>query len=308
MPRAFVPDPRLAPFLALVEDWLRTLHSRGKATTTRDTYRYALRSLGASLLAQGVEPVPTAITRQVLETWLGSLRDAGRSEQTRLIYIQAARGWLAWLVDEDELPSDPSKRVHVTAPPMPTTQIPTTATLRRILATCEGRSFVERRDHAIIRVLLDTGLRRAECARIALADIDWDRNLIHLVGKGGRQRVVRFGLRTRTALDAYLRTRRRTQPPHADSPALWIGRSGPLTGPTLYDIVRARAAQAGIDLHPHQLRHYFAHQFRSKGGQDGDLMALGGWTTRNMLDRYGAVSAQERALEAHERFSPGDDL
>jgi len=68
--------------------------------------------------------------------------------------------------------------------------------LVRPLKTCEGRDFTSRRDTAIILLLVDTGMRRAECVGMTVDDVDLDQRMVWVLGKGHRPRALPLGRKT----------------------------------------------------------------------------------------------------------------
>jgi site-specific recombinase XerC len=114
--------------------------------------------------------------------------------------------------------------------------------LRRLLKACDGRDFAARRDTAIIRLLIDTGLRRGECAGIMLDDLDLDDQVVTVLGKGRRPRVLAYGRKTALALDRYLRAR--ASHPHTALPNLWVGRNGAMTPSGVFQVVADRGSPA----------------------------------------------------------------
>jgi integrase len=166
---------------------------------------------------------------------------------------------------------------------------------------------VSRRDTAIILLLVDTGMRRAECVGITLDDLDLDQRIVRVPGKGRRPRALPIGRKTAVALDRYLRVREGHRFAHL--PDLWLGLRGRMTPSGIYQVVHGRARAAGLpDMHPHQLRHAFASSWLAEGGTENELMLVAGWKSRIMIDRYTRATASERARASHARLSPADRL
>lgn len=238
---------------------------------------------------------------------------AGHSAAYASNLYRAIQQFVKWALVEEEMTRSPL--TGTASPQVPEQPVPvlTAEQLRALLRACEGKDFMSRRDMAIVRLFADTGIRLAELAGLRVEDVDLDHREAVVLGKGRRRRTVVYGHKATLALDRYLRVRAAQR--RADLPELWLsttGRAGhgPMTASGIYQMLERRGQAAGVDgLHPHVLRHTWAHFARLEGRlHDDEVMRLAGWRSRSMLNRYAASAADERARDAGKRSSLGDQL
>jgi site-specific recombinase XerD len=283
-----------------------SLRSRNRSPKTIKSYLEAVDLYRDFAIKAGFPTAVDRINRDCVETFIADQLERWAPKTAQIRY-GALRQFFKWCVDEGEISDSPMAKMgppSVSEVPVP---IVGDDDLKKLLKVSEGTTFDARRDTAILRLFIDCGLRLGEVAGLAIADVDWDLEVVTVVGKGSRPRSVPFSSKTSQALDRYMRIRKKHT--HGRTDALWLGPKGQLTTNGIAQMLRRRCATAGIDqLHPHQLRHTAAHVAAKSGLGDSDMMRVFGWRSRQMLNRYGASAADERARDAYKKLAPGDRL
>lgn len=296
----------------LIASWVRSLTTANLSPRTIRSYRDSALLLADYLAGQGMPTDAAGITREHVQSFVNDQLARWRPT-TAGVRFASLRVFFRWLVEEGEVRESPMARMRKPRLPEYLAAIPRRDDLERLLADCEGASFEDRRDLAIVRTFLSTGARLAEVAGMRWTpsdpttnDLDLDQRVIRVMGKGRRERVAYLNPRAVKALDRYLRARRHHA--RSDLPALWLGTRGAFTASGISQMVRDRARRLGLAIHPHSFRHYYADAMLGAGMQEGDLMALAGWRSREMLSRYAAARRSDRAIAAARRLTVGDDL
>jgi site-specific recombinase XerD len=284
----------------LLVSWRRSLRARNLSPKTLSVYLSGAAELARWLTAETDVDSWAQVRRRHVEEWIGHLIDTTSASTANNRY-RAVQQLFKWLADEEEIPANPMARMS--PPRLEEKLVPLLSDLdaARLLKSCTGGGLVARRDLAILRLFMATGIRLAEMAGLRLDDVDLDERTAIVTGKGRRTRIVRFDPETARALDRYLRIRDGER--DRRRPQLWLGEKGrgPL-GPTgIYQMLVRRAERLGIEVHPHQFRHTFAHKWLAHGGAEGDLMEMMGWSSPQMIRRYGASARGERARSSYDR-------
>ena len=306
----------------LLPDWDRHLKAENKSPNTRSSYLRVATEFVGFLVEQAMPTGASEITHEHVEHYIGHLQERpNKRTGKKLSEAEVAKQYRSlqqlfrWLQEvEGEITVSPFAKLSppkVNEQPVP---VLTHDQLKALLASCKGKSFENLRDTALIRLFMDTGARCGEIAPMRLenkqerrpSDLDFDTDVIHVMGKGRRARTIPFGAKTGEALRRYLRARARH--PYAEkTDAVWLGRKGALTDWGIRQLLDRRAEDAGVPkVYPHLFRHTAAHEWLANGGQEQDAMRLFGWRSREMLGRYGASAADERARDAHRKKALGD--
>lgn len=221
-------------------------------------------------------------------------------------YYGCIKRFFNWMVAEGVLSKNPMERTH---PPRVPYELITPFSLeqvRELLLSFNENTFLGARNRAIILTFLDTGLRLKELAQLQIKDLDYEKGLIRVMGKGSKERVVGMGTQAQKAMLHYLLMRKDRQP------CLWVtDEFSPMKAAGIQTMIRRlgkRLKIQGVRCSPHTFRHTFGTLAMLAGASEREVQLLLGHSTDRMTKKYTATVTSEDIIRRYRRFSPGDKI
>ena len=278
---------------------------RALAENTLQAYARDLAKFSAHLDVH-LEPGQT-IDLTLISSWLAKLSSGGLNPRSLARHLSAVRGLLRFLVREGNIRQDPSDR---TARPRMGRKLPKTISEQEIINLLEAPrtdSLRGLRDRAMLALMYACGLRVSEIIDLQRGDLDAQRGILSVLGKGQKRRLIPIA---DTALDRVSRYLDAVPPPREKrlAPDLFLfpsPRGGRMTRQGFWKIVRSYAAAAGIrgNIHPHRLRHSFATHLLLGGADLRSVQTLLGHADISTTEIYTHVT-REHVHRAHRASHP----
>ncbi len=175
--------------------------------------------------------------------------------------------------------------------------------------TAPDAKLIPCRDRAILELLYASGIRVSELVGLTVGNLDRAGQMLRVLGKGRKERVVPYGAKAEQALEAYwpLRSKLLARPRTKPAPeAVFLNhRGGRLTSKSIRQIVKsyARLANVNWNLHPHSLRHAFATHLLADGADLRAIQELLGHVSLSTTQRYTQASI-EQLMAVYDKAHP----
>lgn len=286
---------------------------RGLSEHTVRAYTGDLVSLFSQLARVGLEE-PDDVTLADLRSWLADLHATGAERATLQRRAAGARAFFAWAHRTGRLTHDPAqslrspkvdRRLPPTVEPDHARELLDGLAARVAEAGDPDEVAARTRDLAMVEVLYASGVRVSELTGLDLGDLDAQRGLLRVLGKGGKQRTVPLGKPASHALNAWLRVRSRLAAPGAGL-AMFVGDRGGRIDPRVVRRLVHRALAAvpdAPDLGPHGLRHAMATHLLEGGADLRSVQEILGHSSLATTQLYTHVSG-DRLRRAYQQAHP----
>jgi len=270
---------------------------KGFSPGTIEAYQLDIeRGLIPFLHQQGKSEI-AEVTKADIRGYLDYVATArGNSNVTRARKLAAIKSFFNYLVENEGIEANPAASIRSPRIPEKEPAYLTEEECIRLLRTItqRGRPRVQKRDMAMVILLLHTGLRASELTSLKLTNVDLVRGQIKITRKGNKEQYLHLNGETVNMLARYLANR-----PEAENGRFFVGTNGGNLDRTyLYNIVRRYLRLAGINKGkhgPHLFRHTFCTRLHQKGVGPFTIKDLAGHRSLNTTMRYIRIENKEQA-------------
>ena len=291
---------------ALVEYATYLRSSKGYSPNTVKAYLSDIEDLGAVV---GVDKSAEHLTLETLRDWLWRQSEKGASKATIARKSAAARAFTLWLHNAGHIDEDPGLRLRSPKAGRSLPKVVSKESLDQVFSSLQSRATIDNpsglRDLAIVELLYATGARVSELASLDLGSVDYSRNIVRLMGKGSKERMVPFGQPARDALDDWLRHGRNSLVQEKTDSALFLNSRGLRIGVRQIFALVAAALEATPtgSAGPHSLRHSAATHLLDGGADLRAVQELLGHASLGTTQIYTHVSI-ERLKDGYKNAHP----
>jgi integrase/recombinase XerD len=220
-------------------------------------------------------------------------------------WLSAIKRFYRWAKREQLVTQDPTIHLESVRMGRPIPRAIGEEAVGRLLAAPDLTDVLGIRDKAMLELAYASGLRVSELIGLELGQLDIQRGLVQVVGKGNKERIVPMGEPARDAVVEYLRRSRPILQKTNIEHVFLNRRGGPMSRQAFWHRVKGYARVAGIDasLSPHGLRHAFATHLLNHGADLRSLQLLLGHSDLSTTQIYTAV-ARARLQQMHSKHHP----
>lgn len=303
---AFMPNaPRLRSMKQLVSQYIELLSARNLSPNTIKSYRSDLFDLCNFLEAN--RHTLNKLETDHLRDWLFLIQQAGAQRSTVARKSSSARSFTSFLFEIGELDYDPGLRLKSPRKSRTLPKLVKQVELQRLLT--EKQSLAANGGHQevltwlVLELLYATGMRVGELVSLKISDLDLQRSVLRVTGKGDKQRTLPFGEPALDALNLWL-AEIRPSLPGADIDSVFVTASGKTMGVrAVYGLVAKNLASEGQKLGPHSLRHSAATHLLDNGIDLREVQELLGHSSLGTTQIYTQVSI-ERLKSSYQNAHP----
>lgn len=288
------------------QDYLSFLRlERALSTNTLNSYRFDLERFRGFLDEKKISVI-TAVTARDLSEYIRALYDVGFAASSIQRTLSALRGYFGFLVSESFIDIDPTELLESPRAPQYLPSVLSQEEIQAVLEIIPLEKCLGLRDRAMLETVYATGMRVSELAAFTYEQILFEENLVRVIGKGAKERIVPIGDIALDWIRKYYENQRPSLIRLTSDNTVFLNRSGKgLSRMGIWKIIQKYVGLAGIDkkVSPHTFRHSFATHLLEGGANLRIVQEMLGHENIVTTEIYTHVD-REYLREVHRSFHP----